>query len=205
MSVQQQQALDSLYALDNVLTIKITMPQADWDAVRTEEPAGGRCNFNWKGGDRYTWSKTTSVEISGTSFPARTTFTQVGIKKKSFCGSVDSEKPCLHLDFGKFSDANVPVVEGLIGSRYVTLNNSVQDNAYIRQPLGYKLLGMAGLPHSRCNFAPGVCEWSADWPRVGRRQQSGYLCQCRSGHEALYQAQFQWQYERQSVRNCTHG
>ena len=103
MSVQQQQALDSLYALDNVVTIKITMSHADWDTMRTEEPAGGRCNFDWKGGDRYTWRKATSVEISGTSFPAQTTFTQVGIKKKSFCGSINSEKPCLHIDFGKFS------------------------------------------------------------------------------------------------------
>ena len=41
-------------------------------------------------------------------FPARTTFTDVGIKKKSFCGSIDSDKPCLHVDFGKFGDANVP-------------------------------------------------------------------------------------------------
>src|SRR5258705_9446634 len=45
MSAQQQQALDSLYAIDNVLTIKITMPQGDWDAVRTEQPKGGICNF----------------------------------------------------------------------------------------------------------------------------------------------------------------
>ena len=51
MSVQQQQALDSLYAIDNVLTIKITMPQTDWDAVRTEQPAGGVCNFQWIGGE----------------------------------------------------------------------------------------------------------------------------------------------------------
>src|SRR3954469_6681968 len=36
MSAKDQQALDRLYAIDNVLTIKITMPQADWDAVRTE-------------------------------------------------------------------------------------------------------------------------------------------------------------------------
>ena len=50
MSDKQQRALDSLYALDNVLTIRITMPQRDWDAVRTEQPAGGRCNFDWTGG-----------------------------------------------------------------------------------------------------------------------------------------------------------
>jgi hypothetical protein len=153
MSAQQQQALDSLYAIDNVLTIKITMPQGEWDAVRTEQPKGGVCNFEWTGGARFTWQKATSVEISGTMFPARTTFTEVGVKKKSFCGSLNSEKPCLHVDFGKFRDANVPAIEALIGSRFITLNNSIQDRSYIRQPLGYKLLEMAGLPHSRCNFA----------------------------------------------------
>jgi CotH kinase protein len=153
MSAQQQQALDSLYAIDNVLTIKITMPQGDWNAVRTEQPKGGRCNFEWTGGARFTWRKATSVEISGTSFPARTTFAEVGVKKKSFCGSLRSDKPCLHIDFGRFRDANNPLIEALIGSRYITLNNSIQDPSYIRQPLGYKLLAMAGLPHSRCNFA----------------------------------------------------
>ncbi len=153
MSLQQQQALDKLYALDNVLTIKITMPQSDWEAVRNEQPKGGRCNFEWTGGARFTWKRATSVEISGTSFPARTTFNEVGVKKKSFCGSLNSEKPCLHVDFGRFNNANVPALEALIGSRYLTLNNSIQDRSYIRQPLGYKLLAMAGLPHSRCNFA----------------------------------------------------
>jgi hypothetical protein len=29
-------------------------------------------------------------------------FTEVGVKKKSFCGSINSDKPCLHIDFGKF-------------------------------------------------------------------------------------------------------
>ena len=45
------------------------------------------------------------------------------------------------------------MIEALIGSRYLTLNNTIQDRSYIRQPLGYKLLAMAGLPNSRCNFA----------------------------------------------------
>jgi len=61
MSAQQQQALDSLYAIDNVLTIKITMPQSDWDAVRTEQPKGGVCNFEWKGGARFAWKTATAV------------------------------------------------------------------------------------------------------------------------------------------------
>lgn len=152
MSVQQQKKLDALYAIDNVLTVRIAMAQADWDAVRTEQPAGGICNFDWDGGSRYTWRKAASVEISGTAFPARAEFSDVGVKKKSFCGSINSEKPCIHLDFGKFSDTSEERAEDLLGSRYLTLNNSIQDPSYVRQPLGYHLLGMAGLPHSRCNL-----------------------------------------------------
>ena len=153
MSLDEQKALDAFYAIENVVTINITMAQGDWDAVRTEQPAGGVCNWDWTGGSRYTWHKATSVEISGTKFPARTTLSNVGVKKKSFCGSLNGDKPCLHVDFGKFSADNEPVIEALIGSRYVTLNNTIQDASYIRQPLGYTLLGLAGLPHSRCNFA----------------------------------------------------
>lgn len=152
MTAQQQQAMDSLYALDNVVTVRITMSPGDWDAVRNEQPKGGRCNFDWRGDSRYTWRTASKVEISGTKFPPRTTFTDVGIKKKSFCGSISSTKPCLHVDFGRDNKPNRPLIEALIGTRYLTLNNSVQDASYVRQPLGYKLFELAGLPHSRCNF-----------------------------------------------------
>ena len=50
MSVEQQKAMDSFYALDNVVTVRITMPPAAWDAVRLEQPKGGVCKFDWKGG-----------------------------------------------------------------------------------------------------------------------------------------------------------
>ena len=78
MTAQQQQALDALYALDNVLTVNITMPHADWDNLRKEEPKGGRCGFEFIGSGRYTWGEATSVEISGTSFPAGTHVQQGG-------------------------------------------------------------------------------------------------------------------------------
>jgi len=153
MTDQQQQAMDSFYALDNVITIKITMPQAEWDKVRLEEPKSGRCEWNWTGGARYTWRRANTVEISGTSFPPPTTFDDVGIKKKSFCGSIDDKKPCVHIDLGRFSSTTEDAAEALIGTRYITLNNSKQDKSYIRQTLGYRMLDMAGLPHSRCNYA----------------------------------------------------
>ena len=120
---------------------------------RLEEPKSGRCEWNWTGGARYTWRKADTVEISGTRFPAPTTFADVGIKKKSFCGSIDDKKPCVHIDLGRFSSTTEDAAEALIGTRYVTLNNSKQDDSYIRQTLGYRMLDMAGLPHSRCNYA----------------------------------------------------
>ncbi len=90
MSLAEQQAMDALYAIDNVLTIKITMPPGEWDALRTEQPGGGRCNFDFTG-RRYNWRKSTSVEISGTKFPAQPVkFNDVGVKKKSFCGSMSN-------------------------------------------------------------------------------------------------------------------
>src|SRR6476661_849339 len=153
MTAQQQQLIDSFYALDNVVTIKITMDPAEWDKVRNEEPKGGRCFWEWTGGSRYTWRKADSVEISGTKFPARTTFTNVGIKKKSFCGSIDSNKPCIHVDFGKGNNAGQAQAEALIGTRYVTLNNSIQDKSFVKQTLGYRMMETAGLPNSRCNYA----------------------------------------------------
>jgi hypothetical protein len=153
MTAQQQQLMDSFYALDNVITVKITMNPAEWDKVRNEEPKGGRCFWEWTGGSRYTWRKADSVEISGTKFPARTTFTNVGIKKKSFCGSIDSNKPCIHVDFGKGNNAGQAQAEALIGTRYVTLNNSIQDKSFVKQTLGYRMMDMAGLPNSRCNYA----------------------------------------------------
>ena len=59
----------------------------------------------------------------------------------------------MHIDLGRFSSTTEDTAEALIGTRYVTLNNSKQDKSYVRQTLGYRMLDVAGLPHSRCNYA----------------------------------------------------
>src|SRR5215212_7938494 len=131
-------------AIDRMLSAQprrteMAMAETEWDKVRLEEPKGGRCEWNWTGGARYTWRKADSVEISGTRFPPPTTFADVGIKKKSFCGSIDDSKPCVHIDLGRFSSITEDAAEALIGTRYVTLNNSKQDTSYIRQTSGYRM------------------------------------------------------------------
>lgn len=150
-----QQLCDSFYDLANELTIRITMPEARWTSLRTEQPLSGpTCEqgFNWMGGDRYTWFAADSVEITGSVIGSKT-FSNVGIKKKSFCGSISSTVPCLKLDLDKYNAANGPVADSFIGIRQITLNNSLQDPSYVRQNVGYFLYKLAGLPYSRCNYA----------------------------------------------------
>jgi hypothetical protein len=152
--MDKQLLCDNFYNMDNVVTINITMPQTDWDTLRNAEPNGGRCVFTYTG-DRYDWFNATSVEVSGSTFPTGGThsFSSVGIKKRSFCGSFSTNKPALALNFSKFNTANETLIEDLIGTKYITLNNSIQDASFIRQALGFQLFKQAGLPYSRCNFS----------------------------------------------------
>jgi CotH kinase protein len=152
--MNKQELCNSFYDMNNMVTVRITMPQSDWEALRKAEPHGGRCNFAYTG-DRYDWFKTTSVEISGSEFPSggSYSFASVAIGKRSYCGSFSTSKPALKLHFSKYISSNEDAIEDLIGTQYITLNNCVQDPSYIRQPLGYFLFKQANLPYSRCNFA----------------------------------------------------
>ena len=146
-----QELLHSFYDIDNLVTVSISIPDAEWQALKTAKPAGG---FDFTGGNRYEWHTATSVSISGSKFPEHHgTFTNVGIIKKSFAGSFSTTKPSFRLDFTKKNKPNEEGVEALIGTQTMTLNNSIQDPAYVRQPLGYELLKQAGVPNFRCNFA----------------------------------------------------
>ncbi|KAF2007908.1 hypothetical protein P154DRAFT_584282 [Amniculicola lignicola CBS 123094] len=153
--MEKQQLCNKFYDIDNLVTIKVSMPDADWSAVKNASPQGGTCNFGWKG-DRYTWYKATSVTISGTKFPEPTTFSNVGIIKKSFCGSFSNSKPSLRFDYAQYDTANEKAIEKVIGVHNLVVNNCKQDDSYVRQPLGYDLCRQAGIPYMRCNFAKVV-------------------------------------------------
>lgn len=152
--MSKQELCNNFYDMSNVVTIRVTMLQSDWEALRNAEPHGGKCNHEYTD-DRYDWFKTTSVEVSGSAFPSGGThnFASVAIGKKSYCGSFSTSKPGLKLNFSKYLSTNEDVIEDLLGTQYLTLNNCVQDPSYIRQPLGYFLFKKANLPYSRCNFA----------------------------------------------------
>ena len=62
---------------------------------------------------------------------------EVGVRKKGFLGSMDTERPSLKIKFGEY-------VEGqeLQGLKRMTLNNSRQDPSLLRQCLAYGLFGV---------------------------------------------------------------
>jgi len=134
-----------LYDPAHLVEVRITIDPADWDALRNETRSisdifGDMCladpfgsPFNYYAG---------TVTIDGE------TLANVGVRKKGFLGSLDTEKPSLKLKFDEF----VPGTE-LFGLDRVTLNNSKSDASYVNQCIAYSVFAAAGVPAPRCNFA----------------------------------------------------
>ncbi len=47
--MNKQELCNNFYDMNNMVTIRITMPQNDWEALRNAEPHGERCNFAYTG------------------------------------------------------------------------------------------------------------------------------------------------------------
>lgn len=151
--MDEQQKCDAFYSTDNVVTVAVEMPDADWETLRNAEPHGGRCVHSFTG-DRYDWFEAPRIFLSASVFPevGPSEFASVGLKKRSYCGSFSKHKPSLALNLKKFNSGNESVADQLIGTTYLTFNNSKQDGSFIRQVIGYQLFKSAGLPFSRCNL-----------------------------------------------------
>jgi spore coat protein CotH len=137
--------LDSLYAIDRLVTVDIELDPADWEALRYEsrnllEMLSGDCRAE-PFGSPYTWFEA-SVTVDGE------TFDPVEVRKKGFIGSLSTDRPGLKVDLGEFEDDWT-----FEGARRLTLNNAVSDPAVIRQCLTYGAFADAGLPAVRCGFA----------------------------------------------------
>jgi hypothetical protein len=134
---------DSFFDRSKLLDVRIELSPSDWDELRTQE----RTDFELLPPDcdfppsPFTWFNA-SVTIEGEEFPL------VEIRKKGFFGSMSDTKPSLKIDLQEFvEDQNYLDVERL------TLNNSIQDESYVRQCLTYDMFRDAGHPAPRCNFA----------------------------------------------------
>jgi hypothetical protein len=130
---------------DHIVEVAITLPVADWDVLR-----GQTRDFSTviEGNCLAQPQPSPFTKFSATIVVDGTRLDQVGIKKKGFFGSLDPNKPSLKITFDEF----VPGQEYL-GLEKLTLNNSHQDPAYVRQCVAYQAFGAAGIVVPRCNFA----------------------------------------------------
>jgi len=164
-----QSAANAFYAPDNIIDITIRFASYQtWKNIKTVLPKdatgvpseAGVCahlpvNGSGESPDRYDWVAPTSVTIRDSKdvFPSEGTTwssSDVDIKKKSYCGSLtigEDEQPSIKLRLKN------SLAVSKLGGQYLTLNNSKQDGSKIRQNLGYYLIGLAGLPHPRVNYA----------------------------------------------------
>src|SRR5687768_10913246 len=135
---------EPLFDPDHVVEVEIEVAPADWDELRFQtrsvpEIFGSCLAEPFR--DPFTYFPAT-VTVDGE------TLDQVGVSKKGFLGSLSTEKPSLKLKLDEYVDD-----QALFGMKRLTLNNSQQDPAFVRQCLTYQTFTAAGIPAPRCNFA----------------------------------------------------
>jgi CotH kinase protein len=114
--------------------------------------------------DHFSW-RHTNIVISRTGTGAFSqVFNDVGIKKRSFCGSEHSIKPSLTLNIKKFNTTNEQLAIDFLGTTHLILGNSKQDSELFRQCAGYKLIAAMGLPAASCSLARVIRQEGANSP-----------------------------------------
>jgi len=141
-----QALLEELYRWDRILNVSLVLDPTDWDSLRSQTRSwvdlfGGEDCLAEPFSNVFTWFEA-SATIDGEYYPS------IDVRKKGFLGSLSETKPSLKLDLGEYISDQTH-----LGARRFTLNNSVQDPAFVRQCLAYELSIQAGIPAPRCNFA----------------------------------------------------
>ena len=130
-----------LFATDRITNIDIELPKADWDEIRVQGRVFSEALSKELTEKPYTYAKG-NITIDGVLIE------NVGIRKKGFLGSLNSERPSLKVKFSEYEKQSP--VKGL---DRLTLNNNNQDAGRICQYLAFKLFRDSGTHASRCGFA----------------------------------------------------
>lgn len=130
---------------DHVLEVGLTLAASDWLALCAQRRSlfallGEGC-MSGPAPDVFTWFRA-DLELDGR------VVRDVGLRKKGFLGSLDSERPSLRVELDEYVDG-----QKLDGLERLTLNNGKQDPSRLRQCLAYDLFRAAGVSAPRCSFA----------------------------------------------------
>lgn len=138
----------------SALSITLEMPQTTWNQIAGEQPVGGPCAFAQSPTiDRYTWHQTDATLKTEGGTNTQHTYPQIGIKKKSFCGSLDSTKPSLTLNLDKTNNANTAPALAQLGTVHLSLENAKQSPDLFSACAAYFVFRRLGIPASMCSFA----------------------------------------------------
>ena len=137
--------LDDLFLKDRVIEVQIKVSQANWNKLRFQS----QNFFSALQPSRqfepppspYTYVEA-SVTIEGVTYP------KVGIRKKGFIGSQDTNRPSLKIKLDHYIKG-----QAIGGLDNLTFNNNKQDVTLMNQFLCYDLFDRAGAPASRCGYA----------------------------------------------------
>lgn len=139
---------EELFDPNRVIEVEIEMDEADAEALAIQtrnllDTLSGECTAQ-PFGSPFSF------------FPAEITIDgairrkEIGIRKKGFLGSLNTEKPSLKIDLEEFVNDNDQEIAEL---EKLTFNNANQDPSLVRTCITYQLFTAAGLPAPRCNFA----------------------------------------------------
>lgn len=126
---------------NRLLDVEIEISESDWDKLRGQGRNFASALLKERPPSPYTWFSA-NVTVNGDRFE------NVGLRKKGFIGSQDSERPSLKIKFDEFQKQ-----VGISGIDRLTLNNNKQDRGLVSQSLTYELFREAGLPASRTSLA----------------------------------------------------
>lgn len=132
---------DELLDPNRLIEIKIELPGEDWDQLCRQSRNPATAFSGIPSENPYTYFEA-DIWIDDVKIES------VGIRKKGFFGSADTQRPSLKVKFDEFTEQDP--VEGL--SR-LTLNNNKQDQTQVSQYLTYRLYRRAGNPAPRSNWA----------------------------------------------------
>ena len=137
--------LDDLFEKDRVIKVDIKVSPANWDKLRFRS----RNFFEALQPSRQFEPPATPYEyVEATVTIDGVTYPKVGIRKKGFIGSQDTNRPSLKIKLDYFDED-----QEIDGLNNLTFNNNKQDTTLMNQFMCYDLFDQAGSPGSRCGFA----------------------------------------------------
>jgi ankyrin repeat protein len=144
-AIGQEQRLDDLFPSDRVIMVEIEVDEDDWDQIRFQTRSFMDAlppSRQFEPVDSPYSHVEANVTIDGVRHE------RVGLRKKGFIGSQDSERPSLKIKLDRYDEDG-----SMLGMKSLTFNNNKQDKSLLSQHLTYKLFDEAGSPGCRSGFA----------------------------------------------------